>query len=1224
MWSKVAKLASPAPRKPATRLDAPTPEHLFTSLRRVLEHDEVAGADSTTRSAGQAAEVQQLLDLLLHVLQAEARSDSPLGETLEFILENNSLGTLVDLALGREDQAIRTALLRWYAEAVDSLDGAWLSHSAVNKPLTKLIKVSLSNGVDSGAELDLVTLLCVVSERIRSTPNLLPVFFRRKASRERVVDLFSSRNEDLNPPISPTLSQASTSEASFAFSTSQATGSSPNVADYDCSIFAALVQYLHREGDIGEAARTGLLALIDVACSTTTSLIAPITTFGGISDERRRSTASPASSTPVGERDLILTFAEWILDSDLAEVLSASLGALYGALPGKLVVRAGGASTAGAGADEVAGGAPSGGMVLGGMGALQEDENAEIVARRREEEDNLLRSQGYGISGTIEFTRALDSFLRLFEFAQTVVQRCTSSGAESTTGYSALVEDPARRQQQLVLGAIASTVIATLRTSFLQGVLYPSILECSDTDGLAVAVLSYLEAIFEVLHDGGDFEAAVFAFLAGDDSRIETNPAAARLSTTKLRRGSSTFKHKRQRSRGLVLLDRPGLRTATSSSGQSDYYVSSGRFSLRDLLQANVESSNAATTTAALKLFRTILTKHDRWSLTLLDVELDDLATAFPAVRFAALPELAPLHTCDPPATDDEEDEAEFVYPMRTPRTPRARAAHPVVPPTPLSALRPLLDAGSSSSSSTTVAKGSSIADPLDVLLSLVGEIDPSYRRMRTAGGGSEIVATGFSNYLRDAEVELGRDPGFRRGIASLAGLPESEFSSTSSPPQSPPHRENPLPKRSRPNGYELAVTSIGHRHRLSASSNILSSLLASFSAFFSHSPDVNLALTETLATLALSPYRALNDWCLPTEIHPSSSSSRPATSGGAGLFAPASSLVTAESSAIAQSDSVLAILQALARSISEYRRRIPKFDDYLDERRKGLFFADNLADALEGLDIGSPGLDTGGAHGPTSTAPTPLPVEPSPASKPSSVATGLMSFFSPRRPAHKRSPSSPNAFMTPTRPTAGAHRPSQLRRSASDESLAPPPSPTTRLGGESNGRGPPSRLNALVEDDRQQRSERAQSTGPASPFAAHYRETGSVQVRPILVATPSQQQRFHARSDQASSLTGTIDETDGESTASLADADGPDSPSKRLSPLPPRPIDVDSELQSSAASDISGARPKAGNGDVATVSLSAILDNVIVLEEFVKELAAIVYVRRALGIDPVRLVDTT
>lgn len=131
MWSKVAKLASPAPRKPAARLDTPLPaEQLFHALRRVLDPDDAAS------SSARAAEVERLLVALLQVLKVEARSETPpLGEALELLLENNSLGSLVDLILDSRDAVLRAVLLRWYAEAIDQLDGAWLSHSAVNKPL---------------------------------------------------------------------------------------------------------------------------------------------------------------------------------------------------------------------------------------------------------------------------------------------------------------------------------------------------------------------------------------------------------------------------------------------------------------------------------------------------------------------------------------------------------------------------------------------------------------------------------------------------------------------------------------------------------------------------------------------------------------------------------------------------------------------------------------------------------------------------------------------------------------------------------------------------------------------------------------------------------------------------------------------------------------------------------------------------------------------------------
>jgi hypothetical protein len=65
---------------------------------------------------------------------------------------------------------------------------------------------------------------------------------------------------------------------------------------------------------------------------------------------------------------------------------------------------------------------------------------------------------------------------------------------------------------------------------------------------------------------------------------------------------------------------------------------------------------------------------------------------------------------------------------------------------------------------------------------------------------------------------------------------------------------------------------------------------------------------------------------------------------------------------------------------------------------------------------------------------------------------------------------------------------------------------------------------------------------------------------------------------------------------------------------------DVDVDVFSAAApapSTSVGAELRA----VARVTLSRLLDNVVILEEFMKELAAIIQVRRSLGIDALRYV---
>lgn len=1013
----------------------------------------------------------------------------------------------------------------------------------------------------------------------------MPVFFRPKPLAPKGPDDPAPFAAGLNRPASPTWSHASASEFSHrTFSSLLGNGAWPSPSEYDCALFSDLLRFIHREGDIGDAARTGILALIDVAASCESPSAVATSTTGPVSEDNR-SLASRAGSTRAGELDLRLVFAEWILDSDLAEVVSAGIGALYGALPSKLVIRADSASAA-AGLDETGfDGSTGGGMVLGGMGALQEEEDAEVAARRREAEDELLRSQGYGISGTPDFARALDAFLRFFEFAQGIVTRCSFDRAALTASQEET--DAPHRQQRLVLGAIAATVIATLRSSFLQGILYPSILECSETDGSGVAVLTYLDALFGVLQDGTELESAVFAFLLAEDTHVSIVAQSPGTPSSRVR-ANARKGHGRKRSRGLILLDRPAPRPAATD----DYFASTeGRFTLRDILRSNVASPNAATAAAALRLLEVVLTKHDRWSLALLDVRLDDLATAFPGVPFSASPPVAPSEVDLAP--DEGTPEAdEFVYPARdAPTTPRIRPGAKTFPSTPVSALRPLLDVGAS-----RVASGSAAPkDPLEALLHLVGEIDPSYRRMRSAGGGSEMVTTGFSSYLRDAEAELAREPGFRRGLASLADLSVDE-TGVQDPAGGGSNRRR---TRAYLSGEEYAAVGTGYRHRLPISSAMVSSLLATFARFFSHAPDTNLELSRVLATLALSPYRALDEWCLPSG---DLSQPRRDSAARSDLFASPASR-DKQSARTARSDSLFSILEALATSIEEYRRRIPRFDEYLAERRKGLFFADNLADALEGISL-EPSLE---APAPL-LSPAPRPLDPPTVPKPS-VASGLAAFFSPRRQGHKRSPLTPNGPETPSRPGSGMQRPlSQLRRSTSDESLAPS-TPTLPNGGPRNAQPPQARVSALAAEGRA-----AGGGAPASPFAAHYRETGSVQVRPVVVTTPSQLRRREVTVGENSSSAGDLDDDEAEQDAAET-LTGTDSPLKRLSlatgPGSDRP-----------ASSTSSQREQLRGGEAPTVSLSTILDNVIVLEEFVKELAAVVYVRRALGVDPVRTVD--
>ncbi|TNY19581.1 Retinoic acid induced 16-like protein-domain-containing protein [Rhodotorula diobovata] len=1108
MWSRVAKLASPAPRKPAAPAQR-SPASVTASLNEL----EAILGDSSSATPGAVAHILAQLLGALKAGAAEAESAGVLPEGLEHLLREGSLGTLVDRV--EHEAALREELVRWYGRAIIELDEGWLSHSAVNRPLVRLLRrcVDEDGGLDRTEELAVVQVMCTVAERIKTRPELLAIFFREKAPRFANKDVVLNRPVPLTaipePPASPTLSQATMSDVSLPFAASHGSTASPRRrAEHDFLLFSYLLRFVHREGEIGDSAREGVLSLVDVALGYPALYNPSLNASGAL---------SPTPTAPAAAREAVLAFAEYLLDSDFADVLGAGLGALYGLLPTKLVVRADSAAASGTATGDAQ---VAGGMVLGGMGALHDDEaGAEAAERRREEEELRLRGEGYGITGTAEFREGLDGFLKLVEFTRDVLRRSTDGLAHSEKD-----DGDDARQQQLVMSALTGAILSAVRELFLQSVLYPSILECSETDGSAVAVLTYIDALLDVLPEGTKLEAAVLGYLLAEEGAADESSLAARRPGPRHASSSSSSppqlsKMKRRKSSALLLVER----TAPPQQG-SDYYDSLGRFSLRDLLISHVDSTSAPTSAAALKLLQTLLTRHDRWSMALLDPVLDESATNFPITLRAAAPSLSDdddtsddeaLYSYPTSPADDESDSDEFVYPTSRgdPSTPRA-ARPSAFARTPAAVLRPLLGLPLPSTPSVALH-----LDLLDTLLSLVGTIDPTYRQMRSAGGGSEMATTGFANYLRDAEASLAGELGFR-----------------------------------------LAKT--GYRHKLRPNAELVALLIESLASFFSHSPDVNLALTGVLASLALSPYRSLEGWLLPVgnlrkaaappaSPRPRRGSARsPRSDDGddrsddyevdersrhAALLSPhpashfasgpsATAPPSATRAALATSDSLLSTLKALAESIEQYRRAIPRFDEYLAERRKGLFFADNLAEALEGDELGA-ALDENAF-----ARPTPPPTL------------------------------SPPLAETP--PRQQAPRASQLRRSASDESLAPA-SPSPR-----GGLAPPPRAAAGTEGQ-----------GPASPFAAHYRETGAITVTPVVVASPA---AARVRDDDA-------DEREGPGSGP------PDSPTRRLGAVP------------------SGAT---------AVSLSTILDNVIVLEEFVKEVAAIVYVRRAVGIDAVRFVE--
>ncbi|GAA5896400.1 uncharacterized protein JCM6883_006891 [Sporobolomyces salmoneus] len=1232
MWSAVARLASPAPRKPSTnsiKANEPTFARLYESLRTLL------GSPEADRSATLVQTARLQLGQLLAILKVETASkeDGLLGPCIEYALREGTFKSLVDLVEKDEPEGVRLELVEWFSRAVVELDEGFLAHTGVNKPLIKLLRccVDEEGGLSREEETSVVETMCIVCERIKTRPELLAIFLRHQPSTRRK-DLspslaasstsrpppfsrLSSTGDSDGQPTSPTLSQFSTSDVSMSNASSST--SRRQRSERDFLLLAYLLRFIHREGDVGEFARRGILALCDVALGYPDTY-SPSFSTSTLPRSTSEATITPSSTdysgTDSSTREAVLAFAEYLLDSDFAEVLAAGIGALYGLLPTKLVVRA--ATIGGGQSGEVVDGFVSksaGGMQLGGMGALGEEEDAEELERKREEEEDRLRSMGVGLSGTQEVREGLDGFLNLVEFTQEVLKRCAPPripDQDTDEEGSAVDGSNESRQRALLLSALTDSILTALRDLFLQSVLYPSILECSETDGSAVAVMSYLEALLEVINEGTKLEGAVLGFLLGEDESSLDRPSLGS-SPRPSQSQQQPRRHKPRKSSALLLIEQASTAHRPSSSS---YFTSFGRFSLRDLLVSHLHSSSQSTAASALKLLQTILSKHDRWSLALLDVSLDEGATSFPlALRQTVEREGFPVAKGLPKSREEEKDDSsdeDFVYPtaeslatpplphkFHTPSKPQATPNKPyrsefgnILPSTPSVSLH---------------------LDHLDTLLSLVGSIDPTYRNSRSMGGGSEMLSSGFANYLQDAETSLAADRGFRRGVLV--------DSTSDNHPVPSHHRKRSTLFDSKPSlrGQDYAKATTGWRHRMKPNGELVALLLESFSHFFSHSPDVNLALTSVISTVATYPYRSLEGWLLPVIRQKQDSDefaeylrngpSRTTLSDDGDdrsvdfeveersrqhsllsplprtpqHFDPSNPPPSVTRAALAQSDSLLSILDALVKSVEQYRAKIPKFDTYLSERRQGLFFVENLADALHLDDLASSQSSF------SSIEPTPtIPLPSTPVAKPK--PSGLVSFFSPRRPSHNRSPSTPlnKSFSNPQQ-SATPPSSSNLRRSASNDSISSNlPVPTSNRS--------------------------SKTAGPASPFVAHYRQTGSITVRPVIVSTPGSKHRSTILPDELE------EEEDAEPNA---DGGAPDSPSRRLSPLPPITKSSDASSSTSDSPSTSFSLPAKKPRETPTVTLSTILDNVILLEEFTKELSAIIFVRREVGIDSVRFV---
>jgi hypothetical protein len=715
--------------------------------------------------------------------------------------------------------------------------------------------------------------------------------------------------------------------------------------EYEFLLFNYLLRFAHREGQIGDFARAGLLFLMDVAMSPGE----PIHRLAG--DDSRGSSSSISETAPSDPiTDAALALAEYILDGDFSEVLGAGLGAVYSLLPSKLEFR-----------PKVTTDAASGnGMVIGGTGPETEEEKEKLEASRE-------KSHALGLedASNPDFKSRLDHFLKLLEFLQDVLRRnIIHEAAESSLDASMLVGT-----------AIVQSILDAVRRIFLENVLYPTVLECSDADGSAVAVMSYIEMMIRTLEQG-QLSDLLISFLINEDNEEVARPRPRHPSMLTLgdnppprsKSGALTDKHhklRRRKSSAMALLEME----APESRRPSEYFTSMGRFTLKDLLMSNLRSKNQPTAAAALQLLQSMLQRHCQLCVDrLLVVFHDPKATCFPEP--AMLP--PPVETKVVSLDGDDDDEEKFIY--------LGAEDDELIISTPSGPVFTQPD--------TTY---STHEREMGLYLTLVSRVDPSHNE--------DAFSTGYDHYLRDALFSIQNQPCFY-----LTGDAESRSKS---------------------------------KHRLNANDPILTLVLDSLRKFFFNAPEFNIALTGVLATLAICPDRSLAGWLTfaTNDANPANELEQDHEALNVDddgddrsidfrieeKLANESNLLPASSVDEHSRPVVHTIFHGLVAQLEQYRQLVNNFDRFLLERRQGLLFSENLTDALSlALDIANEPPKSPAASFFASPPQTPAqPVKPK--AKPTATSS-FVSFLTPKK--NKPTPSKViQSTPEPSTPSRGANK---------------------------------------------------------------------------------------------------------------------------------------------------------------------------------------------------------
>lgn len=503
--------------------------------------------------------LKNMVDLLV---DEESRLDDATGTTgvcMEYLLKHNVLGKLVNLAEKDQPKGLTGETIRTFAGMINLLDDRFLVHNSVHKPTVKLLRTCCGPGTEfeenEGYHEDLVDLMYNLCSKIHGYPELLNIFFYDRQWLT-VPERVSARRLQKNRETMALLRSISR-RSSLALSSMEddpPTNSSASTLDQKADTNSL------KEKDEGDGSEEPLVRPGQLARSMTAASLQGhenhqeskrdyeflLFTYLSKFVHREGKSGDFARTGLLFLMELATgSLGEYILDSEFSSYLTAGVGALYSQLPRKLIVKA-----------------DSNNLAANNTTSPPPDPRPS-------------RRANIELSTSKDFQSRLDAFLRVLEFCQDVLMRCPNT-------------------------EIAATLLASFKTVFLENILYPSILECSDTDGSSVAVISYIDLILQALEHEALVDLVVGFLMASEEEDTRTKDVE----------------------------DTDVFAEVQNPQTTSPYFMATGRFTLKDLVLSRLKSRSQPTVIATLKLLNTVITRHCKYSLKLLSIQPDNRATS--------------------------------------------------------------------------------------------------------------------------------------------------------------------------------------------------------------------------------------------------------------------------------------------------------------------------------------------------------------------------------------------------------------------------------------------------------------------------------------------------------------------------------------------------------------------------------------------------------------------